>query len=284
MSATLALISLLALPPTPGKATPSAAAGGGASDTVRWLMDTPWNGPVPPAPPPSESLKRLGSSLYATRCAHCHGANGDGKGPVATRLAVKPTNFLFGIYKLRSTPSGSIPTHEDLFRTLTRGIHGTPMLPWKRLRAEERWALVYHLESFSVRFREEAPAETISVPVPPKETRALRDQGAEIYLRLRCATCHGDHGGGDGPAVSMYQRTTGGRTIRIRDFTRGRFIRGTDMSDIFLTLRAGVEGTPMGSYDGLADDDLWAVAAYVRSLIRERRVWELPPAGNQASK
>jgi len=199
---------------------------------------------------------------------------------MAARLSVPPTSFLAGVYKLRSTPTGSIPTDEDLFTTVTRGVHGTPMLPWAELHEEERWALVYHLESLSVRFREERPARPVRIPPPPAEDDSLRATGRRLYATLQCAACHGERGKADGPGAEMYRRQGAGRDVRIRDFSRGRFIRGTEMQDIFLTLRVGLEGTPMASYDALADGDLWALAAYVRSLIRERPVQDLPAAGH----
>ena len=64
-----------------------------------------------------------------------------------------------------------------------------------------------------------------------------------------------------------------------KSLASGRFIRGTDMQDIYLTLRLGLEGTPMASYGALADGDIWALAAYVRSLIDGRSIDEFPPAG-----
>jgi len=233
------------------------------------------------APADTPKLRALGSALYQQRCAGCHGEKGDGLGPHAARLAVRPTNFTLGVYKLRSTPTGSIPTDGDLFVTLTRGIHDTPMLPWATLSEEERWSLVYRLKSFSVRFREERPARVINVPKPPKEDRALRERGAALYRKLLCAHCHGDEGAGDGVAAGVYERTTPGQ-VRVRDFTRGRFIRGAEMEDLYLTLRAGIEGTPMAAYDTLRDEEIWSLAAYVRSLVRERPLQDLPAARTHA--
>ena len=134
---------------------------------------------------------------------------------------------------------------------------------------------MYQLESLSVRFREERPAHPITVPTPPKENRPLRERGATLYAKLLCARCHGEEGAGNGAAARAYERT-GDRQVRARDFTRGRFIRGAEMEDLYLTLRTGLDGTPMGAYDTLRDDEIWAVAAYVRSLVRERPLYELP--------
>jgi cytochrome c oxidase cbb3-type subunit 2 len=247
---------------------------------LRWMVGLPT---AEPKTPPTETpkLRALGRSLFERRCATCHGDKGDGLGPQAARLPVRPTNFTLGVYKLRSTPTGSIPTDRDLFITLTRGVHGTPMLPWKALSEEERWALVYQLKSLSVRFHEERPARPITVPTPPKEDRPLRERGATLYRKLLCARCHGDEGAGNGVAARAYERTAD-RQVRVRDFTRGRFIRGAEMEDLYLTLRAGIEGTPMGAYDTLRDDEVWALAAYVRSLVRERPLHELPPARTHA--
>jgi cytochrome c oxidase cbb3-type subunit 2 len=247
---------------------------------LRWMVGPSTAEPKTP-PPQTPKLRALGGTLFNQRCASCHGEKGDGLGPHTARLPVRPTNFTLGVYKLRSTPTGTIPTDRDLFITLTRGVHGTPMLPWKALSEEERWALVFQLESFSVRFREERPAHPITVPTPPKENGGLRERGAALYHKLLCARCHGEEGAGNGAAARAYERTAD-RQVRARDFTRGRFIRGPEMEDIYLTLRTGLDGTSMGAYDTLRDDELWAVAAYVRSLVRERTLHELPPARTHA--
>ncbi len=268
-----------------GPARPAPAAAPPASSdpwALEWLIGPPIEAPTRPAPRPSRALAARGQTLYAAACAACHGAAGDGRGPDAAKLAVPPTAFTRGVYKLRSTPAGSIPTDLDLFRTIGRGIHGTPMRPGRALREEERWALVGTLKAFSPRFREERPGPEIRVPPPPRETDALRARGQALYAQLRCAACHGEAGAADGPAAGAYRRAQPERDVRIRDFSRGRFIRGAELPDVFLTLRTGLEGTPMGAYDALADDDLWALAAHVRALVRERPLQTLPPAGPQA--
>jgi mono/diheme cytochrome c family protein len=139
---------------------------------------------------------------------------------------------------------------------------------------------VGQLQSFSPRFRDEPPGSPVVVPLPPRESDDLLDRGERLYLRLRCVSCHGEGGQGDGLAAESLR--VGDRHVRIRDFTRGRFIRGTEMEDIYLTLRVGIEGTPMGAYDGIPDEDLWALASYVRLLVRERPIEQLPPAGPNA--
>jgi len=155
------------------------------------------------------------------------------------------------------------------------------MMPWTALSDRERWALVFQLKSFSVRFREEKPAAAIRVPAPPKEDAALRQRGADLYHKLMCARCHGEAGAGDGVAARAYEGSPDGN-VHARDFTRGRFLRGAEMEDLYLTLRTGLEGTPMAAYDVLRDDEIWALAAYVRALVRERPLYDFPPARTHA--
>ena len=282
----LALVSLTRAAPAPRSGAPAAAAGAPAAGMpspptgrdLRWTV-TGRRLPAPKPPRRTGALEILGASLYGARCASCHGERGDGKGPMATVLSVPPTNFRAGVYKLRSTPTGSIPTDADLFTTITRGVHGTPMLPWSDSREDERWALVFYLQSLSARFHEERPVRPIAVPKPPAETETLRANGRRLYATLQCPACHGEKGMADGPRAGLYRGPKGPIDIRVRDFSRGRFIRGTDMQDIYLTLRLGLEGTPMASYGALSDGDIWALAAYVRSLIDGRPIDEFPPAG-----
>jgi cytochrome c oxidase cbb3-type subunit 2 len=242
-----------------------------------WLVEPGPDGPRSPPPAPTPKLLRRGDTVYRARCAVCHGEAGDGRGYLADRLIVPPTNFTRGVFKLRSTPPGGLPTDDDLFVALTRGVHGTSMTPWRALPEIDRWALVFHLKSLSPRFAAEPPPKPILVPVAPPETETLRDRGEVLYGRFRCVACHGESGAGNGPARAAYLRSRG-RDVRIRDFTRGRFLRGTAMEDVFLTLRIGIEGTPMGAYDGLPDADLWALASYVRFLVGEQPIERLPPA------
>ncbi|HYQ79900.1 MAG TPA: cytochrome c, partial [Anaeromyxobacteraceae bacterium] len=210
-------------------------------------------------------LRALGAEVYRVRCTQCHGVGGDGRGPHAVRLAIPPRDFTTGVYEFRSTPSGSLPTDQDLFRTVSQGLHGTAMIPWAFLPEVERWAVLVHIKSFSPRFAEEAPGEPAPVPPEPEETPALRGRGAEAWRRAGCADCHGGDGAGDGPSAPTLKRD-GGQPIRPRPFAGGRFLRGGGLPDLYLTLATGLDGTPMPSYASLPAEDLWAVAAHVRAL------------------
>ena len=246
---------------------------------LMWMVAQPSEGiPLAPQPTNTVALRARGARLFTKHCAACHGKRGDGQGPAAPTLAVKATDFTSAIFKVRSTPSGSLPTDADLFGTISRGLHGTEMFPWSRLSERDRWALVQRLKAFSPRFTSEAPGLPFALPTPlPAETDTLQAKGKALYERLRCGACHGATGGGDGTAVQLYQDAAGARAVNIRDFKKGQFLRGSEMQDIYLTLRTGLDGTPMGPYNDLATSDLWALAAQVRNLVQRRASPERMP-------
>jgi mono/diheme cytochrome c family protein len=270
------IFALLTVEPTKGPAAAVPPTAPAAWD-VYWNIEPPDGEPIKARPATTARTRAQGQALYHARCIACHGEKGDGRGVLAAKLTPPPTDFTRGVFKLRSTPSGSLPSDADLFRTLTRGMHGTAMQPWRRLDERERWALVGQLESFSPRFRQEPRPQPIAVPIAPREIKDLRDQGEILYIRYGCGRCHGDTGEGNGPAQEAFRRDPT-RKVQIRNFTRGRFIRGAEMEDLYLTLKVGIEGTPMIPYTNLKDDELWALAAYVRLLVRERPLNDFPPA------
>jgi mono/diheme cytochrome c family protein len=230
-----------------------------------WLAGaTPGDAPVAPRPAVDRGLLALGAEVYRLRCVPCHGVNGNGKGLHASRLGVPARDFTRGVYEFRSTPSGTLPTDLDVFRTVSRGVHATAMIPWGWLGEAERWAVIEHVKSFSPRFREEGPGEPLVVPPAPAETAELVAAGAEAWIRNGCAKCHGDGGEGDGPSAPTLRRD-GGEPIRPLPFSGGRLLRGGSMAELRLTLATGLDGTPMPSYASIPSDELWALAAWVRS-------------------
>lgn len=78
----------------------------------------------------SEAI-RAGAKLYATNCASCHGANGQGTGNVPP-LSEGPT---------QSVPEG------EVFWFVTTGSVRNGMPPWGSLPEEQRWQLVSYLKS-----------------------------------------------------------------------------------------------------------------------------------------
>ena len=67
------------------------------------------------------------SNLYLRHCADCHDVIGRGDGPAAGVLSPRPRDFTSGRYKFRSTPSGSLPSGEDVTRVIREGLPGTSM-------------------------------------------------------------------------------------------------------------------------------------------------------------
>lgn len=235
---------------------------------VVWLLGAELPGePTAPRPVVDAGLRARGAALYSRRCGICHGARGDGRGPLAAVLVERPPqDFTTGVYKLRTTPRGSLPTDEDLFRTISRGVHGTPMLPWTNLSERDRWALVARLKAFAPDFAEAPPPTPIAIGVAPAATGALISRGRRRFQTAGCASCHGAAGRGDGPAVPLL-RDAAGRPARPADLTGYDYRRGARMEDIYVTLRTGLDGTPMASYArALSPTDTWAIAAYVHSI------------------
>ena len=109
---------------------------------------------IAPAPSRQATLLALGRSMYEEAgCAQCHGSAGKGDGPSAEGLKddlgnpIAPSDLTLKPFK-----SGANP--EDLYRTLSTGLNGTPMPSYAdALSANERWALVSYILSIATHDR-----------------------------------------------------------------------------------------------------------------------------------
>jgi cytochrome c oxidase cbb3-type subunit I/II len=227
--------------------------------------------------PNGQDLLALGRQVYESRCIGCHGPKGDGNGAAATFLSPKPRDFTAGVFKFRTTPSGSLPTDGDLYRTITRGVRWTAMPTWHELSDKERLAVAGYIKTFSTRFKEESPEPPILIGEPPKATPELVARGKDLYVKAKCFQCHGPGGKGDGPSADE-MKDLAGFPIRPADFTRGQFKGGSSVRDIYRTMSLGLDGTPMPSFaDSMSEAERWAISYYVLSLS----AWMDPLTGDR---
>src|SRR5207244_6468746 len=109
------------------------------------------------------------TAVYNHACAWCHGRDGRGDGPAAFSinkyLSPRPRDFTRGRFELRSTPSGELPTDEDLLGTLERGIPGA-MPSFRGLTAGERRLAITAVKRFYPAFATARPT-AIPIPAPP---------------------------------------------------------------------------------------------------------------------
>lgn len=109
--------------------------------------------------------------------------------------------------------------------------------------------------------RSHPPAPDVEAPKPPDGS-----QGHQLYL-AHCARCHGAEGKGDGPVAAALRP-------RSRDFSGGIFkLKSTrtgeppTADDVGATIRHGMPGTAMPSFeDLLSDGEIDALIEYIRSL------------------
>ena len=213
----------------------------------------------------------LGETVYKQYCGACHGQNGDGRGAEADRLRTKPRDFTTGQYKFQSTPSGSLPLDEDIFRTISQGVRTTSMLAQLHLSEAERWAVTEYLKTFSPRFRTEKPSQPIAIGTEPPATRDLVNLGRRFYADAGCAECHGAAGKGDGPSAKELRDDAGNPTQRA-DLTARPFKSGPKPRDLYRTISTGLNGTPMPSYaDVLSANERWGVVYYILSIATRER-------------
>ena len=107
---------------------------------------------------------------YRRYCVGCHGDIGDGNGENAPYLDPKPRNFTLAQFKCRSTPTGTLPTDEDLYKTIARGLDRSVMPPWNTFTKQQRADLVAYVKHFSPKWTTEKPGIPIVIPSEPEVT------------------------------------------------------------------------------------------------------------------
>jgi len=228
-----------------------------------------------PADKEAVSQQTVGKSIYETHCAQCHGADGKGEGVGSALLNPRPRNFTTGMFKFRSTESGSLPTDEDLMAAINNGLHGTSMPDWAPfIKGDSLKQVVDYVKAFSPRFQKDKPRPVhVGSPVPYSAASAAA--GKKVYAKLQCADCHGTDGAGTGAVAKDFQDEWNFETYAVNLTEPWTFRGGATARDIYLRFRTGVDGTPMPSFAGAASEkEMWDLANYVVSIAR-KPVWNM---------
>jgi mono/diheme cytochrome c family protein len=225
--------------------------------------------------PSTPELVSLGRDVFATKCAACHGESGAGDGEAAYLLYPKPRDFTAARFRLVTTWD-AVPSDEDLFRTISRGMPGSSMPSWAHLPERTRWGLVHYLKTFAdgaydigpdhqPESETDQPSGYIVVPPEPPFTAQAQARARELFA-TSCAPCHGVTGKGDGAREQVDSR---GFKTRPRDLTAGVFKGSPTPEQVYCRIVAGLPGSPMPAQPFYYGDDAWALAHFVLSLSSE---------------
>jgi mono/diheme cytochrome c family protein len=243
----------------------------------------------------SPEVLNLGKDTYTLYCRACHGVNGDGNGPAAKGLRPPPRNFHDGLYKFVAVESGYLPNDEDFHRIIRGGLKGTAMLPWD-ISDERLDAVIQYIKTFSERWQDEYEEVGEAIvpdddPYGPERRAEAVETGKKLYHALaQCNSCHPSYIPYDeiyqaGVELTGYGKTDlderiyttqlkdsdYGNRLQPPDFTFHQVRAGEDVKSLFRTIASGIGGTAMPTWKGsLPDDQIWALAYYVRSLIDMR--------------
>ena len=216
----------------------------------------------------TEAQRESGKKLYLKNCSQCHGEKGDGEGYATPHLYPRPRNFTTGKFKVRTTPSGALPTHQDLVNIIRRGMPYTSMPAWPALADQDVSDLAYFITTFAPDFssRESVP-QPVALPSAPAATKESVELGKKLYVDNGCVKCHGTLGRADGPSSPTLTDDLG-HPIRPADLSQSWTFRGgSSREDIFRTMTTGLNGVPMPSFaDALPPEQRWAITDFIASL------------------
>jgi len=155
----------------------------------------------------SDQAFKEGAKIYIKNCALCHGDLLDGKGLYGESFSPRPANFLHPQSILNKPQSYA-------FWRIIKGGPGLPKKynPWDSampawegtLKEKDIWKVIQYIYSKA----KEGTKANLSHASKPSI-----DRGKEIYAD-KCAICHGDTGGGDGPGAEISSPFA-------RNFTKG---------------------------------------------------------------
>ena len=122
---------------------------------------------LPSAPAATAESIELGKKLYEeTGCLKCHGNLGLGDGPSAPTLMDDFSQPIRAANLAHPWTFRGGSTREDIFRTMSTGLNGTPMPSFTdSLSTEQRWAITDFIVSLSSR------AASLAIPTSSSPSR-----------------------------------------------------------------------------------------------------------------
>ena len=235
-----------------------------------------------------------GRQDFLQYCSSCHGIDGDGYGRSAQWLRPSPRDFHQSYFKFTKVTK-ALPTDAALRRLIKRGLAGTPMLPWA-LSDEQLTDIIQYIKSLSPagegwRNPFTSVGDVVDAGEDPwvgKETYGI-ERGKRLYHgTANCASCHPGYVNPNElgklidddevkarptyflPVLKDSNYAVLGNPIKILppDFTFHQVRAGVTPRDLFETIASGIKGTAMPQWKGaLPDEDIWALAHYVGSLV-----------------
>ena len=233
---------------------------------------------------------QAGKALYNEWCSQCHGIDGKGDGYAAKFVFPRPRDFTHGTFKYMTVPSGYPTTDAAIARIIRDGNPGTAMPAWKQFTDAQVNELVQYIKTFSPADVWQYPGKPYKIGPPPSKSAKLLALGKFWYKKGKCWECHGEKGRGDGTKSwqPRFRDDWHNKIYAANQTAPWDYIDGPSLKDIYMTITAGIGGTPMTSYgDTTTDQQRWALAYYVRSeqvkrhlgiSLRAVRVKKLPTA------
>jgi mono/diheme cytochrome c family protein len=208
-----------------------------------------------------------GKEAYRRYCVGCHGPAGDGNGENAQWIDPKPRDFTDAVFKCRSTPTGTLPTDEDLFHSVSRGFVTTNMPPWLSLPPQTRVDLVAYIKTFSNKWETQKAGTPITIPAETPATPESILHGRQLFQKMECWKCHGPAGHGNGPSASTLTDSKDNPIHPYNFATGSRFKCGETNRDLYRIFMTGLDGTPMPSFaDQIRPSDAWDLVHFLRTL------------------
>lgn len=214
---------------------------GAVQAPTQLTQPAPVSGPLYPLVPPH---LQSGQAIFAEKCAPCHGAAGLGDGPRASQLP-NPVPALGSLEVARQ----AVPA--QWYTMVTQGNLERFMPPFSSLSNGERWDVIAYALSLS------APQELVR-------------QGEELYQE-NCTSCHGDGAKGDGPDAASLPDAP-------KDLTDQELMAGKSSVNLYEAISQGVPPSMPAYGDKLSEDEIWALAAFLRDLTLSRSEGELAAA------
>lgn len=199
-----------------------------------------------------------GEALYKEACARCHGAKGDGLGPIAIYIDPAPRDLTKTAF-MNSKPRARFKT------AIQEGVAGTSMPPWGKVMNEAQVdSLLDYIETAFVKAKRPTPRDRkLPEKNPVAMNKASLERGEAIFV-ARCGGCHGRKGDGKGPnSLDIVPRP--------RNLRNAQFVNSIGDKRLFDSILYGVQGTAMPPWIdyGLSQNDVGDLVNFIRSMNKK---------------